>query len=218
MIAGTAICNALYPNYKGTAGCFLQKEGDNNSIYLLTCSHIMTNGNSQDFNGVITNAHRSAAIGYCNNRKQPIGKWVYAVQNKNLDIALVEIKHTGKIVLSGFKRKPRFISQQDIALTKKLKVSMSGSYSGVKTGIIKKVNQTKEIIYTDGERRKFNNLIVIQNENDPSSSFACKGDSGAVVFDSERNIIGMIVAGDVEYSYAMPMKPIIDYINMVIIG
>jgi hypothetical protein len=58
------------------------------------------------------------------------------------------------------------------------------------------------------------NLISISNNG---KSISSPGDSGAAVLDDENRVLGIVVAGSDKITYAIPIKTILDNLNLTIL-
>lgn len=81
-------------------------------------------------------------------------------------------------------------------------VHMAGAVSGVMSGTAINGNAMKVFQYPTG-RLNLQSLIQIRPK------ISARGDSGSVIFDDQRNVLGILVGRDDAFSYAIPIETIL---------
>ena len=209
---GGTIAAQSSAEFKGTICCKV-KRNDDNKTCLLTCSHVMTGGSGKNFFGAVNPAVAA------NVDDAADGGFIWAMCNDRFDIALLEPGEQS----FDYEFKPgnvRAVSAADIQSVKIKVVRQQGR--GVNEGVIvnHRAPRPVAIQYNDGEYGMLN-LILLSNVKQDGGSAAyttltTAGDSGACVYDENNHPIGMIVAGNSKFSYAIPMADILIKTNSVI--
>jgi hypothetical protein len=78
--------------------------------------------------------------------------------------------------------------------------------SGVLYGVCSEV----QIEYRDGKERILKDILVIIESTSTEKTISQPGNSGAMLFDDAHKAIGMIVAGDDNYTYAIKISNILN--------
>jgi hypothetical protein len=166
--------------------------------------------------------------GFLNNPKPagPNGTWVWAMRTDDLDAALIEIDANTVFTYNEPSLKgtqPRSLTPDDML---SIDVVMVGQNSVGKPRIItgKITNfsalQPINVGYNEGPR-PLNNLIVLSQvvSNDVSTTYATlssSGDSGALIYDQDHKPIAMVVAGNQQFTYAIPLGNILNATRTII--
>jgi hypothetical protein len=212
VMQGDPVAAQSSAQFKGTICCKLKRNADN-KICLLTCSHVMTGGSGKNFFGTVDPAV-SADVA-----DEPGGSFIWALCNDRFDIALLEPGAQD----FNYQFKPanvRTVTPSDIQSVKIKVVRQQGR--GVNEGVIvnHRAPRPVTIQYNDGEYGMLNLLLLsnLTKNGDATvyTSLTTAGDSGACVFDENNHPIGMIVAGNSKFSYAIPMADILIKTNTVI--
>lgn len=211
---GDTIGSQLSPNFKGTICCKLRRNSDNR-VALLTCSHVITAGSAKNHFGTIT---PEIAANFSENAS---GNFFWAICDNQLDVGLMD---PGQVAFE-YKFRPgkeRVLTPSDMSATK-VKVVRQGD-RGVASGEVvnHRARRPIAIIYKEGEF-SLQDLIILGkaiNEGGEQRRFVSltsEGDSGACVYDENNCPIGMIVAGNSQFSYAIPIIDILNKANASII-
>jgi hypothetical protein len=211
---GDKIAKKNHEKKFGTFGCVLRKIKTGKE-FLLTCSHVLTGGSSEDYGDGIPKKEEVVQV-IDENGSVIIGKWASATRTKYLDIATISpIDSDVTNYFDGHKfQTSAKVSEKDV---NSVEVMLCGARSGkVKRGVIAKVDCIVPVAYVD-ETVTMEGLISISEKmNGEDTSITKEGDSGAIILDSNWNVLGMIVAGDEKFSYAIPMEPILERMAMEI--
>ena len=92
-------------------------------------------------------------------------------------------------------------------------VHFFGSTSGKQTGQLHQpiFQEEEKFEYEDGEIVTYRNLLLFGKSSGSNwRTVSAKGDSGAVVFDDNYRAIGLLIGGNDQFSYALPIKPLLD--------
>jgi hypothetical protein len=198
--------------FKGTICCKVRRTDQ--KVYLLTCSHVLTNGSGRNLFGEIHKPISGIiAEGFdCN--------FTWAVCNDDVDLAALQPEADDfNYVISP--KKERKLTPADMLSTKVKVVKQNGRVR--EDGMVVNFCSPRPIPiqYTDG---KFNirNLIILSKvtkveENMVYATLTIPGDSGACVYDENDHPIGMIIAGNSKFSYAVAMPDILRKLEATII-
>lgn len=210
--------NRNFVGFRGAVGGILISP-DTNSKLLLTCSHVVTGGTSDDLGGNIADQGLNIPIRVLE-FGQPItlGNLFYARLDEKNDTALVEVG--GLTDWSNELPDGNFLSSaRSLAEEKDLnsKVRFHSPISGQEEkGVIHKVKSTDVVTfeYDDLTVKDFTGLIVIGNNNNGRwSTISEKGDSGALLYDKDYHPIGLLIGGNDQFTFALPLVPILRQAN-----
>lgn len=220
---GGGLFNSAFEDNKGTFGCIVLDE-DCQDYFLLTCCHCVIDRQTLDWSG--SNIDKgNTTINYKNRFEQEstkIGELYRAYRSDKMDIALVKADKPEEI--GDYKWSYNLtvpIKEQEVTvedMEKRRKVWFSGLTSGSGNGYIisnkwlkVKVNYGKDR-HGETDYHILRDLIVFSaNKASPYKSPCKPGDSGSIIIDAENyNALGMVVAADDEFAYAIPIKDILD--------
>jgi hypothetical protein len=207
--AGGPIANSNTPTYKGTVCCRLQGK-KNGAFSLLTCSHVMNNGSASNDAGPLQQPQPAA----------PFGTWAWGMRTADMDAALIAISPSDQFTypnsaLAG--RVPRDLTSADMLTTSIFMAGRDINTDQLKTvqGKITNYNSVFPIdIGYSGGNEAISNLIVLSivsaaGDNITYQSLSVEGDSGALVYDGSYNPIGMVIAGNDQFTYAIPLNTVL---------
>lgn len=97
----------------------------------------------------------------------------------------------------------------------KTRVRMQGMVSGYRTGYIIDINVPVRIRYMDGSRHQLNRIICIRA--DINEAFSKPGDSGSFIVDEYDYLVGVLVGGNENVSYVIPIETIFTKTNTKLI-
>ena len=221
---GDELGNTAIKKFKGTLGCITQRIGTRTPL-LLTCYHVVKPGEGQSWEGYDRAKQQlNDRIESPDDSGNIIGRILEGRRNLTTDTAVLEpmtkdgLKITSikaPIPQIGFVNKSRMVTDQDVGKTGVFKVGINSTPSDIdnRKTIGKVVNRdyTRIIKYTDGEYKLFSLLQIRSSTSDP---FAQPGDSGALVVDQNRFGVGMVVAVDDEYTYALPLDDVFNQFSL----
>jgi hypothetical protein len=211
------------PDNWGTLGVIV-KPLDNNSDkrYLLTCCHNVV----KPFRKISENEPSQIKAGTIDvSITKEIGTVFKADIDYEMDAALIEIdnkniKINNSIPKMGNPQKSRKLLNREIS---KVEAFIYGAKTGVDKksvvkGMITGVYNSIKVTYTldDGKKqeRPLINIISISNNGKAISQ---GGDSGACVVDSDNNVIGLVVAGNSQVTYTLPITTLLAKLNVQLI-
>lgn len=207
---GGFVANLATRDKPGTIACGM-KDSDNNT-FLLTCSHVYTGGSSENRGGYLSNTNDKAVDA----NSVRIGLWSYALWGANLDIAHIKPDNADNIPSSGLQPDPYVLTDNDVF--DNTEVTLNGYVSGVKKGFIINYESTAKIQYNDDVREIEHVAIVSDSIAEPFRSISSGGDSGGLVYNANTGqAVGILVAGNDQFSYIIPMKAIMKQLDMTII-
>jgi len=195
-----------YDDTTGTIGLFLEKFDDSGKIYAISCYHVFCAPELKASNKQFPKPDQSAVLRCASHEDHGTNKigWVVAGQvDSENDFAIAELKEgteaTNKLFLppdqsivpDGF----IFVNPED----QNKKVKMCGRTSGFQTGKIKSHYASQTINYGNKVFQYIQGLVEI-------TPISKGGDSGAAVLDENNKVIGLIVSGNEESSYVLPVK------------
>lgn len=207
---GSPVSASVSPKYKGTICCMVKTP--DNIKKLVTCSHVMMNGSGDNNSGQLAKHVPSNVDGFAD------GNFVWAKRNAVLDMALLQCDTTD-FVYQVQPRKERAPSPAD--LMKKVKIVRQGG-NLVESYIINHCVTDGIPINYNGQHLSLFNLIRLSNVTIDGNTTTYspptqQGDSGACVYDMLDSPIGMIIAGDEKYSYAVAITRMLKDIDATII-
>lgn len=202
--------------YIGTIGCFAKNEDDD--VFLITSSHALC-GLGQGVDGDEISLEnegfysqpRIATIHYYTklNANTP--------QTSDLCLARLEPRISWHQELHPRKRSklPSPYSLSGVAEPELgNKVYKCGRTSNLTSGVITSVG-TSSMVQIGSERIKFRNVFTVEN---PSGlSFAFAGDSGSVIFDESKRVLGILFAFTHRVGFAFPIAQALKDQNMTLV-
>jgi hypothetical protein len=191
-------------NGRGSICCLLSRIGDGDSLYALTCSHVLTNGSLINKHGDLSAPLQTVKI--C---KTINGQWAYGLRTEEFDIALVKTS-TSRVnsqydFIDGLNPLPATTGLHG------RKVVLHSQKSGPGPGFVLSDSESTEIQYSDGSPTLYN-LLEIGSTTDAQtcSSLTTGGDSGALLYDPDtKEPIGMVIGGNSRFTYAIPLSSIL---------
>ncbi|WP_163409763.1 hypothetical protein [Flavobacterium ajazii] len=195
--------NNAYVN--GTICCAVSK---NNTEYLLTCAHVLTGGviqvaNTDNEGWLLSPAEKDI---YSNdNNDSTIGSWKYGEINNLFDAALIEVDLEIGSIINPVHTLESYPEEQ---LHKK--VFVNGDINKSEGYMIGYQKQKIDFHY-NGNTHQLKELIVLsKNTVGNLQSLTEGGDSGALVYlTQEKKALGMVVGGNSQYTYAIPLERIL---------
>ena len=205
------------PDNWGTLGVIV-KPLDNNSgkRYLLTCCHNVV----KPIRKISENESNQIKVGTMDTTTTEIGTVFKADRDHEMDAALVEINIQDKRIINsvpqmGNPQKSRQLFNRDAG---KVTGYIFGAKSGIENksiskGIVTSIYNSIKVNYDDGEFTLINTIAISNNNKAISQG----GDSGACVLDSDNNVIGLVVAGNSQVTYALPITTLLTKLNVQLI-
>lgn len=189
----------------GTICCVVSKDTKN---YLLTCAHVLTGGIDQIGNsnpdGWLRSPVKQDTFSK-NNKNKTIGSWSYGIIDNLNDVALIEVD--AKLELTA--NQINIIENHSEEKLQK-KVSVNGDVNKSEGYVIGYQKDPIDFKY-NGSTHQLGELIVLSENLDYLKSITEGGDSGALVYlTEEKKALGMVVGGNTQYTYAIPMKRILE--------
>jgi hypothetical protein len=137
-----------------------------------------------------------------------------------MDAALIEIdtqnkKITNSVPQMGNPQKPRQLLNKDAG---NVTAFIYGAKTGVENksvsrGTVTSIFNTIKVTYGNEEFTLINTIAISNNGRAISQG----GDSGACVLDSDNNVIGLVVAGNSQVTYALPITTLLTKLNVQLI-
>ena len=183
---GTICCKLFNPNKK--------------EYYLLTCSHVMTQGSSKNYGGFLKSPQQAS----------PTGEWTWAMLTEDIDAALIKIDPitSFKYTNNNLPKDSRTLTANDLYKN----ITLIGQNKTERTGQIVSYQCPfpKDIQY-QGDIVSIKNLIILSqvDNSGPTTIYkaiSAEGDSGSLVYDEQNNPIAMVIAGDeTQFTYAISL-------------
>lgn len=177
-----------------------------NEEYFISCFHVVKTDN-HSWNAKKPTKNKNVINISSNNSN--CGIILKTIRDDEVDVAVMkpinDFKINAAIKGIGIPYFSRTISYSD--KNNKTRVVMFGTVSGYREGIVIDNSTEIEIYYDDKTKNLFKNLITIKAESHPT--FSIQGDSGSFVLDEDNYLIGMIVGGYKDISYAIPIETIL---------
>ncbi|MBX2953021.1 MAG: trypsin-like peptidase domain-containing protein [Leadbetterella sp.] len=197
--------------FTGTLGCiFKGRDPDTDKLcyFALTCSHVLTANEKIDRKGWIEDPSDTVQVS-----NHALGKWRYGQLNREFDIALVtinpeQVKKYKDPLAVNLQPRVRHLTEADIS--RQIILSRYGTRdtrlsSGKLSALLESEIQIRYGSYLHG----IAGLIQITNSDGGTpKAISSNGDSGSLVYDDDGLLVGIIVAGNESYSYAIPMATI----------
>ena len=197
-------------DFTGSICCMVASVNDKEFVGLVTAGHIFSNGTLINKMGLLShNDQLPVDIG-----KETVGTWYFQQINSVSDIAIVKLKNSDTNGYFSFKdKKYHEIKDSDVNTCK---VTLRASESHQTEGFVLDYNLGFPIPYNDGEAKDMRGIILLgsaNNRND-SKTISQGGDSGGCVYNTITNeLIGIVLGGDEKFTYALPIKKILEQSN-----
>lgn len=195
---GDPITNIVFPTEFGTFGCLAKNTTDNTKRYLMSCWHVLQKVDTKivDGNGNSIATVTEGAVG------------------SKIDVGFAEINVDDPLISFngnlGIKHNFRAVSKNDALNTK---VSFRGGFSGP----VDNITICNDSLPTLNVRNKYTgqsvaltdlfSIAVLDEKNNPSSP-SDGGDSGAIIIDITGTPLGLVVGGDLKYTYVVKLTNI----------
>ena len=108
-------------------------------------------------------------------------------------------------------QKARELNSSDRDTTR---VFLYGAVSEEQSGTVTSIYNDIKIRYSDNKKWMLTNMISV-SEN--GKAISTGGDSGCVVVDGQRKVIGLVVAGNSRTTYVMPIKTLLNKMKVQLI-
>jgi hypothetical protein len=200
----------------GTLGCLVEKDGDH---FILSNNHVLADSNNATIGDTIIQAGRIDGGASPNSDIAVLSAFKsidFNGADNDIDAAIAKIGDSNQTLVE-----PEII---DIGLPKTntklparyLSVRKHGRTTGHTIGFIEDVSADIDIRY-GSKIASFVNLIAIKGAG--SVPFSQGGDSGSLIVDAVTlNPVGLLFAGDNNFTWANPIDSVLDYFGVNIIG
>lgn len=143
-----------------------------------------------------------------------VGTVIAAHRDHEMDAALIEIdplQISNFIPKNGIPNIARELVNKDRNI---LKAFLAGNTSGAQEGTVTAIYNEIKITYASQEEFTIVDTISISNNG---LALTQGGDSGACVVDANRNVIGLVVAGNSKSTYVMPINRLLAKLEVQLI-
>jgi len=207
----------------GSLGCILHSLQTDNERYILTCSHVALGGSSQDLGGLLKENNSEILIQILEGGNEiETGKLIYAKLDAKNDTAIIRLDNENSNQwdneFSDGNKLSEAVSINNLTYNDEV-IFYSSLKNQPVNGRIHKLCSSLNISlrYDDMKVKTFTDLIVVGNNYGGFwSSISEKGDSGSILFNRNFNPFGMIIGGDSQFTYAVPILPILNNTKMKI--
>lgn len=204
------------PDVSGSLGVVV-KEKSTGKRYVMTCSHVINEGKSTSARGYVREDKKVSIIDSVDN--STIKESLYFdLRDGTHDIALVgELTNIYSNNLNGtVVNGSRAIRDEDIVSG--TPVAFTGRITKNSRGLLTaKSLHAVRIKYKDASVEMRGLYQVAKDPGGLTSKFSQPGDSGSLVYDlKEHKALGIIVAGNSECTYIMPVQPFLDSLSLEI--
>jgi hypothetical protein len=198
-VSSGKVFHTSHPKYIGSLGVPILMD---NEKFWLTCDHVLMEGqfDPQTQTGVLSSGDE-VKFEFPNDTGVYQGTWKYGYQDQEFDIALVKPDSDKGIRPSGLLSAPCKVS----LLTSFLDVSFKGAASK-NTGVLIARDVQEEIAFRN-KTVLMSGLLKI-SRRDSLESISKPGDSGAVLYSEDQQAVGIIIAVNEQYTYAMSLERI----------
>jgi len=197
-------------NQKGSVGLMLKDEAGSDKKYLISCYHLICEPELKQNIKVYPNTENDIDFLITPSEKEMKIKGVVKVGKLDLDSDFAIVKLINQVEISNTFQLPdknTFVPKGIISVNLKdinKKVKMYGGKSGYKEGFIKSQYSAQTISFGNNITQYIKGLIEI-------SPIGELGDSGAtVVLNENEMVLGIVICGNNESTYVLPMKDFID--------
>jgi hypothetical protein len=209
-----AISASTSKDYKGSICCMVSSTTDKNFRGIVTAGHIYTAGNSINYHGVLNTIEQTDTL--INDEIK--GKWFFQVMNNIQDLAIVRLNSGVSIDnFKSFSSGYYIIGDEDVR-TGVQNVTIKTSKKEVGAYLID-YNVSLDITYKD-KVESMDNIILIgsSNNRNESKTLSEGGDSGSCVYETKTGkLIGLLLGGNLKYSFVLPIKDTLDYNNLKLV-
>ena len=217
---GWGIQNAAKPNSVGTFGCVVKDTNTPPNYFLLSCMHVLCGNNNYAY----ANSSNVTIIDFTN--KNHIADLFQGFRTNLMDAAIANLAVSGSNFDNSFlgcKNITRPLTDADV---KKTAVSLIGyniflddPIAMQQNGYVFNIGFSTSFNDDNNTLCQFNDLIVLtQNgSNGENKTLTYGGYSGSLVIDNNNQPIGMVVGGDTQYTYAIPIDTILKTFNVTIL-
>jgi len=201
----------------GTLGVIVKPiDNISNKRYLLTCCHNVV----KPIRKISENEPNQIKAGTIDTTATEIGTVFKADRDHEMDAALIEIdtqnkKITNSVPQMGNPQKPRQLLNKDAGnVTAFIYGAKSGAENkSVSKGVVTSIYNTIKVTYGNEEFTLINTIAISAN----GEAISQGGDSGACVLDSDNNVIGLVVAGNSQVTYALSITTLLTKLNVQLI-
>lgn len=174
-----------------------------NEPFLVTCYHVVKSP-THDWDNFLPDGHESIS----DTNDNPVGTIVRAIRDESIDGALVRhgdgIAFDGSINGIGLIVVSRRMNFGDKVYATKVK--MYGHVSKLSVGYVIDLEKVVSISYVDGSKHTLSDLIVVRAYQ--QETFSQGGDSGSFVVDEYNYLVGVLVGGNKDISFIIPIDNI----------
>ena len=214
---GVELSNRDGEGEEGAYGCLVKEVGGENK-YILTCSHVALGGSAKDHGGKVDDRLECKIRARGAGKPYVIGELYYCRRDLHNDTALIRPKwdnNTNEVEDFEIKEERPL----DLTTDKGADVFFLGCASeGLRKGKIHTVRSLGPVKFPYGSTEvEFHDMILIgRKSGDKWKSISQKGDSGSVILDKKHHAIGLLVGGNKEFTYALPIHRILQEAKVTI--
>ncbi len=215
------ITNEKRANSYGSFGCMVCFKNDRNqNPMLLSCYHVLKSSR-HDFDSFSVIGEEQIISPH--NTNSFIGRLRFGVRSNEIDAAIMDVID-GTLInnllpsgasISGYRELKYEEQFNNIAV---MVYGANAKNGGGTKGFIRSMFNYATINYSiNGQTVPWDlyNLIAISDAG--GNAITLPGDSGAAVLDVNNKIVGMVVGGSNQFTYAIPIITILNYLNLKVL-
>ncbi|HET6512816.1 MAG TPA: hypothetical protein VFH43_11530 [Candidatus Kapabacteria bacterium] len=208
--AGVSVGNGR-ENSAGTIGAVVMKNGIR---YMLSNNHVLARQNNAQIGEQIVQPGRADTRGVPSETIAILSAYkpVSFTQNNQIDAAIARYTgyHSYSVIDQAFKPSQIIASARAGQAVMKM-----GRTTGLTKGIVQSTNVTIKVDF-DGRTAVFQNQIYVKGD---LGDFLKAGDSGSLLVTQQgAHPIGLLFAGGDGSAFANPIKPVLDYFGVTMVG
>ncbi len=195
----------------GSLGCIVKKR-QSGLEYILTCYHVVKN---DGFDWELFNSgDGDKNVVHPLNGPDIVGEISQAIRNNFIDVALILPNKNVSVSnlhsnIGYIPNDPRVLTDDDV--NNQTVVKMVGLKSGYREGYIADVHRQAYIKYIDGYHTLYDLIVIKSFDN---RRFSQGGDSGSIIIDGLGYAIGLLVAGNNNISFAIPLNSVFNQLSI----
>lgn len=202
---------------EGAYGCLVEDE-DTQRQYILTCAHVVLGGSAVDLKGIVADGDeykiRVRGVG----KSYTIGELYYSRRDEHNDTALIlpyKDNNTNRIGEYEIGKEREIISEEDRGATVSFMSSVTDELQIGQVHTARCVEPVK-LKYLRVVVEFLDVIKIGRNMGQYWRTISEPGDSGSVIFDENNRAIGLLIGGDRQFTYALPIYPILKQAGVTI--
>ncbi|HEC13047.1 MAG TPA: hypothetical protein ENI80_07315 [Acidiferrobacteraceae bacterium] len=198
----------------GTLGCFVRKLGKPDDDFILSNNHVLANENQANAGDrIIQPGMLDAGLSPADDIGR-LDKVIPLKSKKNVvDVALASLDEGTDYYVNWLETLGDITGVRTGMLDEGETVFKVGRTTGVTKGRVGAIELDGLRVGYDTGTKEFNGQIEIEPDGD--QPFSLGGDSGSLIMDSQRRVVGLLFAGnDVDATYVNPIGEVLDALKI----